>query len=125
MVKHCAGVIIRKGNEILLHKRNYEPRSGTYDIVGGFMEEGETQEECAIRETKEETGYDIKLTGKIVDFATDDNGLERLHIFSGEIISGEMESSIEGEPVWVDIDKLSEEILSFPHTNEIIKIFLN
>lgn len=52
-------VLIRKGNEILLvHARNFK---GTFNsLVAGFLETGETLEECAIREVKEETGLDIK-----------------------------------------------------------------
>ena len=33
---------------------------GTLDLVGGFIDYGETAENCAIREVKEETGMDIQ-----------------------------------------------------------------
>ena len=59
--KPTAGVFIVKNNKVLLAKRAVEPFKGWWDSIGGFMESGETPQEAAIRETKEETGLDIKL----------------------------------------------------------------
>lgn len=52
-------VRIRKGDSILLvHARNFR---GTFNgLVAGFLEPGETLEECVHREVKEETGLHIK-----------------------------------------------------------------
>ena len=49
---------IRKGDSILLvHARNFR---GTFNgLVAGFLEPGETLEECVHREVKEETGLYI------------------------------------------------------------------
>ena len=48
-------VLIRKGDEILLvHARNF--RGTFYGLVAGFLEAGETLEECVEREVFEETG---------------------------------------------------------------------
>ena len=41
-------------NEILLCKRNIEPRSGFWTLPAGFLENGESIEEGAVRETYEE-----------------------------------------------------------------------
>lgn len=52
-------VLIRRGNEILLvHPHNL--RGKYYGLVAGFVETGETLEECVCREVMEETG--IKVT---------------------------------------------------------------
>jgi ADP-ribose pyrophosphatase YjhB (NUDIX family) len=37
--------------------------SGNWSFPGGVMEIGETLEQCLIRETREETGYEIEITG--------------------------------------------------------------
>ncbi len=37
--------------------------SGNWSLPGGVMDIGETLEQCVIRETKEETGLDIEITG--------------------------------------------------------------
>jgi len=56
--KTGVGVIIAKDGKVLVGKRlgNYAPY---YSIPGGKFEIGETFEECAIREIKEETNLDI------------------------------------------------------------------
>ena len=44
------------GGKILLCKRATEPRSGYWTLPAGFMENYETVEEGALRETMEEAG---------------------------------------------------------------------
>lgn len=52
-------VRIRRGDEILLvHARNF--RGDYYGLVAGFVETGETLEECVRRETQEETGLQLQ-----------------------------------------------------------------
>ena len=51
-------VLIRKGDAILLvHARNF--RGSFYGLVAGFLETGETLEECVRHEVMEETGLEI------------------------------------------------------------------
>lgn len=55
----CAIVLVKKDNEILLtRKKEWAP--GRYGLVAGFLDFGESLEECAIREVREETGIEIK-----------------------------------------------------------------
>ena len=49
------------GEQILLCKRNIEPRRGTWTLPAGFMEHGETTSQGAARETDEEAGASIEL----------------------------------------------------------------
>ncbi|CAM3139828.1 NAD(+) diphosphatase [Vibrio mytili] len=55
----CIIVAVRKENKILLaqHPRH---RSGMYTVIAGFLEVGETLEECVAREIHEETGVRVK-----------------------------------------------------------------
>lgn len=54
----CIIVAIRKDNQILLaqHARH---KNGMHTVIAGFVEVGETLEQCVAREIKEETGIDV------------------------------------------------------------------
>ena len=55
----CAIVLVKRGNELLL-TRKAEWAAGRYSLVAGFLDFGESLEECAIREVREETGIEIE-----------------------------------------------------------------
>lgn len=52
-------ILIKNGDRILLVKRAHTHGAGTWAEPGGHLDFGETFEECAIRETREETGVEI------------------------------------------------------------------
>ncbi len=55
-----AGTIpVRPDGQILLTLRDIEPRRGTWVFPGGYMDLGETAEEAAIRETREEAHLEV------------------------------------------------------------------
>lgn len=62
----CGGVVIHKGKILLLYK-NYGDRYSGWVLPKGSMEEGETYEQTALREVKEETG----ATGEIIKYIDD------------------------------------------------------
>ena len=51
------------GEQVLLCKRNIEPRRGKWTLPAGFMEMGETTSEGAARETTEEAGAQFEMQG--------------------------------------------------------------
>lgn len=51
------------GDQVLLCKRNIEPRRGKWTLPAGFMELGETTAQGAARETVEEAGAHIEMEG--------------------------------------------------------------
>ncbi|HZS79285.1 MAG TPA: NUDIX domain-containing protein [Ktedonobacteraceae bacterium] len=53
------GVIVTKGNQVLLLRRHGSHGNGTWSPPGGHLEYGESLEACAIREVKEEVGVTI------------------------------------------------------------------
>ncbi len=53
------GVIVRRGDQVLLLKRKNVHGAGTWSTPGGHLDHGETPEQCARREVKEETAVDV------------------------------------------------------------------
>jgi 8-oxo-dGTP pyrophosphatase MutT (NUDIX family) len=51
IIKAGGGIVVNEQNEVLLIYRR-----GKWDLPKGKLDDGETIEECALREVKEETG---------------------------------------------------------------------
>jgi 8-oxo-dGTP diphosphatase len=88
----AAAVATVRDDKILLVQRAIEPKKGDWSLPAGFVEIDETVRECAIRETKEETGFDIELDG-IVDAVSvfdDPRYVCLLIVFAGRVIGGEL-----------------------------------
>jgi 8-oxo-dGTP diphosphatase len=80
-----AKVIITRGDSILLMYRRRLGRE-YYILPGGEVHAGETLEQAAIRETKEETGLDVVIERELF---MEENELGQHHCFSVEPVSGE------------------------------------
>ncbi len=59
------GIVVWRGDEVLLVRRAKAPRLGEWSIPGGAQSLGETVFEAAIREVREEAGVDVRPTGII------------------------------------------------------------
>jgi ADP-ribose pyrophosphatase YjhB (NUDIX family) len=57
------GVVIWRGDKVLLIKRRNAPRKGEWGLPGGKQNSGETVIEAAVREALEETGLNIVPLG--------------------------------------------------------------
>ncbi len=119
-----AGVIIEKDGKILMHRRSYEPGKGKLNFIGGYIDEGETAEQTAVREAKEETGFDVEIVAKLGEFGYFEREEKTIHIFIAKIIGGRMTHPIEGKPMWVDLDELNpERDMSFPQMFQIFEAY--
>jgi len=59
--KIVTGSVVTQGDLLLLCKRAIEPRMGFWTLPAGFMEEGESVEDGARREAREEACADIEI----------------------------------------------------------------
>lgn len=114
-------VIIERNNLILMHRRNYEPQKGKIDFVGGFVEQEETVEEAAVREAKEETGFEVALTKRIAVLNYFQEQEKTMHLFTAKIVGGKERDSAEGEAVWIKSNERKG--LAFPHTAYLLDIY--
>ena len=86
--KLVAGLIFEMNGGIVLIKRAIEPGYGKWTFPGGFVERGEVAEAAAERETLEETGIEVEVTG-IVGLYTYEGQIPAIAVFSGTPVGGE------------------------------------
>ncbi len=114
----AAGVLIERDGEVLLVKRRFEPRAGAWCLPAGFMEYGETPEHCAVRETREETGLEIRLTGLFGVYAGFDDPRVRavLILYTAERIGGRLVPGDDAiETRWYPLARLPRSIAFHAH----------
>ena len=102
--------IERDGCYLMLHrtKKVNDENHDKWIGVGGKFEEGESPEECMLREVQEETGLTLtawRYRG-IVTFVSDEWGSEYMHLFTADGYTGELKSCDEGELEWVEKQRL-------------------
>lgn len=82
-----AGCVIKRDGKFLLVQEKKEKVYGLWSIPVGKVDEGDTLEGAAIRETKEETGFDVRLVHKLPVFHSRAEDPVR-HGYIAEIIGG-------------------------------------
>ena len=97
-------------NYLMLHrvKKAVDENKDKWIGVGGKFEEGESPEDCLLREVREETGLTLhswRYRG-IVTFVSDEWGTEYLHLFTSDDFSGELTACPEGELAWIGKEDL-------------------
>lgn len=105
LVPGGSALVVDDQGAILMQRRS---DSGNWSFPGGVMEIGETLEQCVIRETKEETGLDIEITGilgiytdpeHVIAYADGEVRQEFNITFYGRVIGGRIEVSSESTEV--------------------------
>ena len=93
LILNCAGVLIVRDDKILFQRRS---DNGKWGLIGGLLELDETYARAALREAREETGLELRLTAFLGVFHNYDmvwsNG-DMAHTigayYTAEIVSGE------------------------------------
>ncbi len=105
------GIVVEDGKILL----SYEKNTNVYMTPGGGLENGETLEECCVRELKEEAGYLVKPLKHFL--VINEYCFETMYVsnyFICDIIGDAEQSLTEIEvehgitPVWIDIEKALE-----------------
>ena len=102
MVLVTAAIIQRDGCVLLGRRSSRSQLNGAWEFPGGKVEEGETPEQCLVRELKEELG----ITAKIIEPFLEthhryDHGSFRILSFRTEWVSGELDPQVHDRVEWV------------------------
>lgn len=98
---------LERGNEyLMLHrvKKAHDLNHDKWIGVGGKFQEGESPEECILRETWEETGLTLteyRYRG-LVTFVSDQAPTEYMHLFTATGWTGSPHPCDEGELAWIE-----------------------
>jgi len=115
-VKPSAATFVTRDGKVLLTQRT---DNGNWTMPSGAMDPGESLSDTAVRETLEETGIRVRLTGvvgiytdprHVIHYTSDDEVRQEFTIvYRGEYSSGEPTASSETTRVeWVPVDQVPQ-----------------
>lgn len=95
----------REGEYLMLHrvKKKHDVNQGKWIGIGGKFQDGESPEDCLLRECFEETGLTLteyRCRG-LVTFVSDCAPTEYMHLFTASAWTGTPHPCGEGELAWV------------------------
>jgi mutator protein MutT len=97
----CA-VIRRKDKFLITLRMEKSPMGHCWEFPGGKMEKGETVEECAIRECREEIGVEVKPIRRLQDLNYDyPHGFIHLYFVLCEIVAGQPQTIECRDAKWI------------------------
>ena len=118
------GTICIKDEYVLLCKRNIEPRFGRWTLPAGFMENAETLQEGAIRETFEETGSKAKIKMAYSMFSLPH--INQVHMFFlADLLDDNYGPTFESSDVRLfDIDEILWDEIAFPTVKKTLEYYI-
>ncbi|MCD7034243.1 NUDIX domain-containing protein [Metabacillus sp. GX 13764] len=106
-----ASVSIVRDDKVLMIRENKPAAFNKWSFPGGHIEYGEDILYSAIREVKEETGFDVSLTGTtgVYNFTSSFNDQVILFHFIGEVTGGSLNLEEEGitDSQWIKTNELA------------------
>ena len=110
MKKILTLLFIIENNRILLAMKKRGFGAGRYNGYGGKVETGETIEEGAKRELREESGLEVNRMEKVgiheFEFAHDKGNILEVHVFHVTHYRGELRETEEMKPEWFLLDAI-------------------
>lgn len=103
-------------------RRAINPGRGLWVYPGGYMDQGETVEEAAIRETLEEVNLKVRLTGLVGVYSYRSPVV--VIVYASEVTGGELRIDKESmEAGWFAESEIPWDQLAFPSTRDALSDF--
>lgn len=118
--KSCGAIIVKKDQVFLVKQR----KAGDYNFPKGHVEQGETEEETAYREVKEETNLSISILSQYrydMSFQKDQTTKKEVVYFLASLLDDHDAKRLERELLemrWVDLDQVSD-LIVYPELREV------
>ena len=90
--KVAAAALVIQDGQVLLVRRVMAPAQGKWTLPGGFVDAGEDPAEAVVRECREETNLEVRVTVLLDVVAGQEHprGAHILLLYWGEVIGGEI-----------------------------------
>jgi 8-oxo-dGTP diphosphatase len=94
--------VLRRGDTVLIARRKAGSYAGYWEFPGGKLEEGETPEECLVRELREELSIEARI-GAFIATSRDTDAERTIELIAhwAEIVSGELTPVDHDEILWI------------------------
>lgn len=107
ILRVVAVVLVRDGRILACSRPSGKPHAGMWEFPGGKIEPGETPEDCAVREIREELAAEIVPLGAIHEMEHDyGDKFVRVSFYAAELRSGEPQSREGQEIRWLEPEEL-------------------
>jgi len=125
-----AAICINDNNEVLMVLQGKPEEEKLWSVPSGGLENGETLEECCIREVWEETGYHVEVIEKVHEkIGVTFNVPVQVHYYVVKIVRGERKiqdpDGLIYKIEWKRLDELIDLPLSFPEDYELLHRCVN
>ena len=118
--KVVAATIPEQAGATLLTRRSISPGRGLWTFPGGFVDFGETVTDAAMRETFEETGLQVDLTGLLNVYTYPDAPV--IIVYRARVIGGTLTTCDENDALeWVTPERIPWDVLAFQSTREALR----